>query len=137
MQKGGYIYILTNKNNTVLYVGVTSNLAHRIMQHRTGKFKNAFTNRYNLTKLIYCEKFLSIDEAIAREKQLKAGSRKKKIDLIVKRNPEWKELYKDTFDFIEQRQKSDEKKAGEFNVGFFVAVRGCFRKLHSTTGQKV
>lgn len=90
----GYIYILTNKNNTVLYVGVTSDLSKRMQQHLSGHFKNAFTSRYNLTKLVYYEEFLSIEDAITREKQLKAGSRKKKIDLIEKRNTEWKDLYK-------------------------------------------
>ena len=96
MSKGGYVYILTNKNNNVLYIGVTSHLAQRIWQHRNGKFKNAFTSRYNLTKLVYYEEFLTIEDAIAREKQLKAGSRKKKTDLIEKRNPEWKEFYPDS-----------------------------------------
>ena len=93
MHKGGYTYILTNENNTVLYVGVTSNLSKRIQQHITGHFKNAFTSRYNVTKLVYYEEFDSIVDAIAREKQLKAGSRKKKMDLIEKRNPEWNDLY--------------------------------------------
>lgn len=96
MERGGYIYILTNKNNSVLYIGVTSNLEQRIWQHRKGVFKNAFTSRYNVTKLVYYEEFLSIEDAISREKQLKAGSRKKKIDLIEKRNPEWKDLYNDS-----------------------------------------
>jgi len=94
MDKSGYIYILTNKNNTVLYVGVTSNLEQRILQHRNGTFKNAFTSRYNMTKLIYYEIFLSIEDAISREKQLKSGSKKKKIELIMKRNPDWNDLYK-------------------------------------------
>jgi len=93
MEKGGYIYILTNKNNTVLYVGVTSNLEQRIRQHRSGYFKNAFTSRYNVTKLVYYEMLLTIEDAIHREKQLKGGSRKKKMELINKRNPEWKDLY--------------------------------------------
>ena len=92
MEKGGYIYILTNKNNTVLYIGVTSKLEDRIWQHRTGHFKNAFTSRYNATKLVYYEEFSDIEDAIAREKQLKAGSRKKKIELINRLNPEWKDL---------------------------------------------
>lgn len=92
MQKGGYIYILTNKNNKVLYIGVTSNLSHRIQQHCTGHFKNAFSSKYNLTKLVYYEEFMSIADAICREKQLKAGSRQKKLDLINRLNPEWKDL---------------------------------------------
>lgn len=93
MERGGYIYILTNKNNTVLYIGVTSNLEQRIWQHRKGVFKNAFTSRYNVTKLVYYEEFLSIVDAITREKQVKAGSRKKKTSLIEKLNPEWKDLH--------------------------------------------
>ncbi len=94
MHKGGYIYILTNKTNSVLYVGVTSNLEQRILQHRTGKFPNAFTSRYNITKLVYYEEFLSIEDAIKREKQLKGGSRQKKTDLIDSMNPDWNELFK-------------------------------------------
>ena len=93
MHKGGYIYILTNKNNTVLYVGVTSNLSQRMQQHINGYYKNSFTSRYNLTKLVYYEELNSIEDAVAREKQLKAGSRKKKVDLIEKRNPQWNDLY--------------------------------------------
>jgi putative endonuclease len=94
MKKGGFIYILTNKNNTVLYVGVTSDLQKRIWQHRNGLFKNAFTSKYNVYKLVHFEEYDSIESAIAREKQLKAGSRQKKIDLINNKNPQWKELYK-------------------------------------------
>ena len=91
--KSGYIYILTNKNNTVLYVGVTSNLVERMEEHRTKKYSGSFSARYNLHKLVYWESFASITEAIAREKQLKAGSRQKKIDLINRLNPEWNDLY--------------------------------------------
>jgi len=68
MQEGGYIYILTNKNSNVLYVGVTSNLERRIWQHRFGKFPVSFTSRYNVTKLVYYEQFLTIGDAIFREK---------------------------------------------------------------------
>ncbi len=92
MEKYGFIYMLTNKNNSVLYIGVTTNLTQRIQQHRNGFFKNSFTSRYNLTKLVYYERFLSIEDAISREKQLKAGSRKKKVVLIEKNNKEWKDL---------------------------------------------
>ena len=97
MEKGGHIYILTNKNNTVLYTGVTSDLAKRLHQHRTGQFKNSFTGRYNVTKLVYYEKFETIEDAIAREKQLKAGSRQKKIKLIERLNPEWDGLSKNYY----------------------------------------
>ncbi len=92
MERGGYIYILTNKNHTVLYTGVTSNLANRLYEHRTGVYKCSFTSRYNVTQLVYFEGFLSIEEAIYREKQIKAGSRQKKLDLIDGFNPEWKDL---------------------------------------------
>lgn len=92
MERGGYIYILTNKNHTVLYTGVTSNLANRLYEHRTGFYKDSFTSRYNVTKLVYFEGFTSIEEAILREKQIKAGSRQKKLDLINGFNPEWKDL---------------------------------------------
>ena len=95
MVRGGFIYILTNRNNTTLYVGVTSRLKERIYEHKTGKYKNSFSNRYNLKKLVYYESFTSIVDAIAREKQLKAGSRKKKEDLIKLFNPEWRDLYDD------------------------------------------
>ena len=93
MVRGGFIYILTNKNNTTLYIGVTSNLKERIYEHKTGKYKKSFSYRYNLKKLVYYEGFTSIEEAIAREKQLKGGSRKKKIELINSFNPGWNDLY--------------------------------------------
>ena len=92
MLKGGFIYILTNQHHTVLYTGVTSNLVNRIHQHKTNAFKNSFTSKYNTNILVYFEMFDEIEPAIHREKQLKAGSRQKKIDLINKFNPEWKEL---------------------------------------------
>jgi putative endonuclease len=92
MQKEFFVYILTNKNNSVLYVGVTSNIKQRINQHKTGFFSNSFSNRYNLKKLVYFEFQPSSMEAINREKQLKAGNRQKKIDLINTMNPEWKDL---------------------------------------------
>ena len=92
MQKKGYVYILTNKNNTTLYIGVTSNLAKRIYEHKT-KAVDGFTKKYNLTKLVYYEVYEDIYNAISREKQLKGGSRKKKMGLIESVNPEWKDLF--------------------------------------------
>ncbi len=86
------IYILTNKNNTVLYVGVTNNLTRRIWEHKS-KLIEGFTKKYNVDKLVYFESFDNPKDAIRREKQLKAGSRKKKVELIEKLNSEWKELY--------------------------------------------
>ena len=91
--KGGVVYILTNKNNTTLYVGVTSDLITRVTQHKEKFYKSSFTARYNLMKLVYFETFHSIEEAIQREKQLKAGSRKKKEVLINSINPEWNDLF--------------------------------------------
>jgi len=86
-----YVYILTNKANTVLYIGVTSDIEHRVWQHKQKVFQG-FTSRYNCNKLVYFEEFQWIHDAIAREKQLKAGSRQKKIDLIVKENLSWSDL---------------------------------------------
>ena len=90
---GGFVYILTNKHHTTLYVGVTSDLYSRSVDHREKLFPKSFSAKYNLNKLVYYEVFDSIVEAIKREKQLKAGSRKKKEDLINKYNPEWKDLF--------------------------------------------
>lgn len=95
MRKRCFIYILTNKNNTVLYTGVCSNLPNRLEQHRTGFYEKSFTHRYNVTILVYYEEFSNIVDAISREKQIKAGSRQKKLDLINGLNPEWKDLTKE------------------------------------------
>lgn len=94
MSKSYYIYIVTNYNNSVLYVGVTSNLVKRIYEHKE-KLVEGFTKKYNVNKLVYYEVFDDVNYAIAREKQLKAGSRKRKINLIKKFNDEWKDLYFD------------------------------------------
>lgn len=85
------VYILTNKNNRVLYVGVTSELVGRVYDHKHKKYKG-FTSRYSCTKLGYFEEFQWIHDAIDREKQLKAGSRQKKVDLIISMNPLWADL---------------------------------------------
>ncbi|MBI3313174.1 MAG: GIY-YIG nuclease family protein [Candidatus Omnitrophica bacterium] len=92
MNKNGFVYILTNKVNTVLYTGVTSNLKKRIYEHKN-KFVDGFSKQYNLNKLVYYEMFESILDAITREKQIKAGSRKKKLDLIIRNNPNFEDLY--------------------------------------------
>lgn len=84
---------MTNKINTVLYTGVTSHLKSRVYEHKTGKHLNSFTHKYNVHKLVYFEEFTNIERAITREKQIKAGSRQKKIDLINAMNPEWKDLF--------------------------------------------
>ncbi len=89
----GFVYILTNKNNTTLYVGVTSNIINRVKQHKKKYNPKSFTARYNLDKLVYYEVFQMIEDAISREKQLKAGNRTKKVELIKVMNPNWKDLY--------------------------------------------
>ena len=96
LMKPGFIYILTNKNNTTLYVGVTGNIINRIQQHKQKYNRKSFTARYNLDKLVYYEAFQQIGDAIAREKQLKAGSRAKKIALIETDNPNWDDLTEQT-----------------------------------------
>jgi putative endonuclease len=90
--KPGFVYILTNKNNTTLYIGVTSNLEQRLKQHCSKANKMSFTARYNLDKLVYYEAFQMIGDAIAREKQLKGGNRAQKIALIESMNPNWENL---------------------------------------------
>ena len=92
-KRGGFTYIVTNKNNTVLYVGVTSALRARIWEHKTKFYPKSFSSRYNCEKIVWYEDFDTINEAIEREKQLKAGSRKKKVDLVDSLNPEWKDLW--------------------------------------------
>ena len=93
--KLGFIYIITNKNNSTLYIGVTSNLPKRILEHIEKRYENSFSARYNLDKLVYFEQFQMIGDAIEREKQLKAGNRGTKLNLINKLNPDWKDLYEE------------------------------------------
>ncbi len=88
----GYVYILTNVNNRVLYIGVTSNLVKRIYEHRN-KLVEGFTKKYNVYKLVYFEIFDNMISAIEREKQIKGWVRRKKISLIERNNLEWKDLY--------------------------------------------
>jgi putative endonuclease len=91
MEKYFCVYIMTNKSNTVLYTGVTNDLVRRVYEHKQ-KLTKGFTSKYNVTKLVYYEASTDINSAIAREKQIKAGSRRKKIALIETMNPEWKDL---------------------------------------------
>ncbi len=91
-KKLAFVYILSNKNHTVTYVGVTSDLYKRMNQHKTRYFKESFTCRYNVTNLVYFEEFERIVDTIKREKQLKAGSREKKNKLISSFNPKWDDL---------------------------------------------
>lgn len=98
--KSGFTYIITNKNNTTLYVGVTSNLPKRILEHKEKRYQNSFSARYNLDKLVYYEQFQMIGDAIGREKQLKAGNRATKEKLILSINPDWKDLYEEIVDIM-------------------------------------
>jgi len=93
MAKKGFIYIVTNKNNSVLYTGVTSELKERIYRHKIKYYPNSFSSRYNCEKLVYFEEVGRMDEAIKREKQIKAGNRARKIKLIESTNSEWRDLY--------------------------------------------
>ena len=92
MQKDFYVYILANKRNGTLYIGVTSDLIKRIWQHKTG-LAQGFTKKYNVKRLVYYEQHGSIDAAIHREKRLKEWKRKWKLALIEKFNPSWEDLY--------------------------------------------
>lgn len=93
MEKGGYVYMLTNKNNRVIYIGVTANLVARINEHKLRVYPTSFTAKYNCDKIVYFEVFENIEDAIVREKQLKAGSRETKIKLISGMNASWKDLF--------------------------------------------
>ena len=90
-----WTYITTNRPNGTLYVGVTSELKYRIQSHKIKKYKTSFSARYNLDKMVWYQEFDSIIDGRAREKQLKAGNRAKKIKLIEEMNPEWRDLYVD------------------------------------------
>ena len=94
MDRRFYVYMLTNFKNTVIYTGVTNDLMRRVFEHRM-KLRDGFTKRYNVTKLVYYEEFVDVKNALAREKQIKGGSRKKKIALINRMNPEWKDLFEE------------------------------------------
>jgi putative endonuclease len=93
MERGAFVYILTNKIHTVLYTGVTKNLKRRVLEHRTAQNPKAFTARYNCFKLVYFEFYPRVEEAIHREKQLKKYHRAWKEELIGEENPEWEDLF--------------------------------------------
>jgi len=95
MKKCGWVYIITNQNNTVLYVGVTSDLLQRISSHINKQYPKSFTARYNIDKLVYFEYFETIVKAIEEEKRIKGGSRKQKINMINSMNRNWEDLYVD------------------------------------------
>ena len=94
MNREYYVYIMTNKNNTVLYTGITNHLKRRIYEHKL-KLVSGFTKKYNINKLVYYEIFNDVYNAISREKKIKAGSRKKKSQLIESMNPDWHDLYQE------------------------------------------
>ncbi|MCW5878560.1 MAG: GIY-YIG nuclease family protein [Anaerolineales bacterium] len=91
------VYIMTNVRHSVLYTGVTNDLSRRVLEHKS-KGSNGFTARYNVDKLVYYEVTDDIETAILREKQIKAGSRQKKLDLIHSVNPNWRDLAKELAD---------------------------------------
>jgi putative endonuclease len=93
VERGGSVYIVTNKSHSVLYTGVTSDLRSRTEQHREHFYKKSFSDRYNTEKLVYYELFGSIEEAIAREKEIKKWRREKKDALIKSMNPAWNDLW--------------------------------------------
>ena len=88
-----YVYILTNKNHTVLYTGVTNDLIRRVYEHKNHLDLNSFTAKYKVMKLVYFEETSSSRAAIEREKQIKSWSRNRKTDLIFEKNPHWVDLY--------------------------------------------
>jgi putative endonuclease len=92
MNKGGYVYIITNQHHTTLYAGVTADLRARLWDHKTKFYPKSFSARYNLNKLVYFEVFGAIEEAIAMEKYIKGKSRAYKEQLIEKSNPKWDDL---------------------------------------------
>ena len=93
----GFVYILSNKRNGTIYIGVTSNLVKRIWEHKQHVVES-FTKKYDVTNLVYFEQLENINEAIAREKQLKNWRRNWKVALIEKDNPSWKDLYNSILD---------------------------------------
>jgi putative endonuclease len=96
MQRGGCVYIITNKQNTVLYTGVTSDIIGRIWDHKNKTYPKSFTARYNCNKLVYYCYYAHIEQAIAAEKLMKGGNCQNKIDLVKSVNPEWQDLYDDS-----------------------------------------
>ncbi len=95
MKRGGSVYIMTNKLKTTLYIGVSSNLQHRISQHQKHTYEGSFSDKYNLEYCVYYENFLTIEEAIARETQIKKWRREKKEALINSINPCWRDLWEE------------------------------------------
>jgi putative endonuclease len=95
MDKAGYLYMMTNKYRTTLYIGVTNDLCRRVYEHKNHIIKGSFTDKYNLELCIYYEEFPCFNLAINREKELKKWRRHKKEELISKKNPEWREMVRE------------------------------------------
>lgn len=93
MQQEYFVYIITNERKTTLYIGVTNDISRRYFEHSNKLNPDSFSSKYNLNVLVYFEIYSYIEEAIQREKQLKGGSRKKKMVLIQNFNPEWENLF--------------------------------------------
>jgi putative endonuclease len=92
-QMGGWVYIMCSMNGSTLYVGVTSNLPSRVYEHKYKIHPGSFSAKYNCINLVYYKYYQTITEAIAEEKRIKGGSRKKKEELINSMNPDWRDLY--------------------------------------------
>lgn len=95
MERGGCVYILTNKTHSVLYTGVTADIVSRVWEHKNKVHPGSFTARYNCDTLVYYEMYFHIEEAIGAEKLLKGSNREKKIKLVNAMNPEWRDLYEE------------------------------------------
>ena len=98
--KPGFVYLITNKYQTVIYTGVTSNLPKRILEHKNKKYPKSFSAKYDVNILVYYQQFQWIEDAIGREKQIKAGSREAKNELIRSMNPTWKDLFEEIEDIM-------------------------------------
>ncbi len=94
IQKDSYVYLMSNQKNGTIYTGVTSDIVRRVYQHKEGGVEG-FTKKYHIKNLVHYEIYNDISYAIEREKQIKAGSRNKKLKLIESTNPGWKDLYDD------------------------------------------
>ncbi len=93
MQRGGTVYIMTNQLKTVLYTGITSDLIHRVQEHKSKKYPHSFTAKYNVVHLVWFCSFSTIEEAIDEEKRIKADNRAQKCALINAANPNWEDLW--------------------------------------------
>ena len=98
--KPGFVYLITNKYQTVIYTAVTSNLPKRILEHNNKKYPKSFSAKYNVNILVQYEQFQWIEDAIGREKQIKAGPREAKNELIRSMNPTWKDLFEEIEDIM-------------------------------------